>query len=91
MTNGATQGPKLGSLEPAAERKNCSGTQRGGSPTWATGSHPQPLRESKLELSGDPPRKALSSPILQKTSSTITLQAAKVQPDRKSTRLNSSH
>ncbi|NP_001362450.1 myosin light chain kinase, smooth muscle [Felis catus] len=81
VTNGATQGPKLGSLEPAAERKNCSGTQRGGSPTWATGSHPQPLRESKLELSGDPPRKALSSPILQKTSSTITLQAAKVQPE----------
>ncbi|VFV33367.1 myosin light chain kinase [Lynx pardinus] len=81
VTNGATQGPKLGSLEPAAERKNCSGTQRGGSPTWATGSHPQPLRESKLEPSGDPPRKALSSPILQKTSSTITLQAAKVQPE----------
>ncbi|XP_040340648.1 myosin light chain kinase, smooth muscle isoform X1 [Herpailurus yagouaroundi] len=81
VTNGATQGLKLGSLEPAAERKNCSGTQRGGSPTWATGSHPQPLRESKLEPSGDPPRKALSSPILQKTSSTITLQAAKVQPE----------
>uniref|UniRef100_A0A8C9J1R9 Myosin light chain kinase, smooth muscle n=1 Tax=Panthera tigris altaica TaxID=74533 RepID=A0A8C9J1R9_PANTA len=82
VTNGATQGPKLGSLEPAAERKNCSGTQRGGSPTWATGSHPQPLRDaSKLEPSGDRPRKALSSPILQKTSSTITLQAAKVQPE----------
>ncbi|XP_058587133.1 myosin light chain kinase, smooth muscle isoform X3 [Neofelis nebulosa] len=81
VTNGATQGPKLGSLEPAAERKNCSGTQRGGSLTWATGSHPQPLRESKLEPSGDRPRKALSSPILQKTSSTITLQAAKVQPE----------
>ncbi|XP_043450275.1 myosin light chain kinase, smooth muscle isoform X1 [Prionailurus bengalensis] len=81
VTNGATQGPKLGSLEPAAEKKNCSGTQRGGSPTWATGSHPQPLRESKLEPSGDPPRKALSSPILQKTSSTITLQVAKVQPE----------
>ncbi|XP_047730617.1 myosin light chain kinase, smooth muscle isoform X2 [Prionailurus viverrinus] len=81
VTNGATQGPKLSSLEPAAERKNCSGTQRGGSPTWATGSHPQPLRESKLEPSGDPPRKALSSPILQKTFSTITLQAAKVQPE----------
>ncbi|XP_007098360.2 myosin light chain kinase, smooth muscle isoform X2 [Panthera tigris] len=82
VTNGATQGPKLGSLEPAAERKNCSGTQRGGSPTWATGSHPQPLRDAcKLEPSGDRPRKALSSPILQKTSSTITLQAAKVQPE----------
>ncbi|XP_053759421.1 myosin light chain kinase, smooth muscle isoform X3 [Panthera pardus] len=82
VTNGATQGPKLGSLEPAAERKNCSGTQRGGSLTWATGSHPQPLRDaSKLEPSGDRPRRALSSPILQKTSSTITLQAAKVQPE----------
>ncbi|XP_039096561.1 myosin light chain kinase, smooth muscle isoform X4 [Hyaena hyaena] len=76
-----TQGPKLDTLEPAAERKNCSSTQRGGSPTWATGSQPQPLRESKLEPSGDPPRKALSSPVLQKTSSTITLQATKVQPE----------
>ncbi|XP_004391985.1 PREDICTED: myosin light chain kinase, smooth muscle isoform X4 [Odobenus rosmarus divergens] len=81
VTNGTTQGPKLDSLASAAERKNCSNTQRGGSPTWATSSQPPPLRESQLESSGDPPRKALRSPVLQKTSSTITLQAAKVQPE----------
>nr|XP_021548335.1 myosin light chain kinase, smooth muscle-like [Neomonachus schauinslandi] len=81
VTNGTTQGPKLDSLASAAERKNCSSTQRGGSPTWATSSQPPPLRESQPESSGDPPRKALRSPVLQKTSSTITLQAAKVQPE----------
>nr|XP_045758961.1 myosin light chain kinase, smooth muscle isoform X1 [Mirounga angustirostris] len=81
VTNGTTQGPKLDSLASAAERKNCSSTQRGGSPTWATSSQPPPLRESQSESSGDPPRKALRSPVLQKTSSTITLQAAKVQPE----------
>ncbi|XP_072581338.1 myosin light chain kinase, smooth muscle isoform X10 [Vulpes vulpes] len=81
VTNGTTQGPKLDHLESAAERWPCSSTQIGGSPTWATSSQPQPLRESKLEPPGDPPRKALRSPILQKTSSTITLQAAKVQPE----------
>ncbi|KAM8906065.1 myosin light chain kinase, smooth muscle [Lycaon pictus] len=81
VTNGTTQGPKLDHLESAAERWPCSSTQIGGSPTWATSSQPQPLRESKLEPPGDPPRKALRSPVLQKTSSTITLQAAKVQPE----------
>ncbi|XP_014638505.1 PREDICTED: myosin light chain kinase, smooth muscle isoform X4 [Ceratotherium simum simum] len=80
VTNGFTQGPTLDTLEPAAERKNCSSTQRGGSPAWATGSQPQPLRESRLEPE-DSPRKALRTPVLQKTSSTITLQAAKVQPE----------
>ncbi|XP_027439756.2 myosin light chain kinase, smooth muscle isoform X3 [Zalophus californianus] len=81
VTSGTTQGPKLDSLASAAERKNCSNTQRGGPPTWATSSQPPPLRESQLEWSGDPPGKALRSPVLQKTSSTITLQAAKVQPE----------
>lgn len=81
VTNGTALGPKLDSLESAAERRNCSGTQRGGSPTRAPSSQPQPLRESQPEPSGDPPRKGLRSPVLQKTSSTITLQAAKVQPE----------
>ncbi|XP_047646555.1 myosin light chain kinase, smooth muscle isoform X2 [Phacochoerus africanus] len=78
-TNGLSQGPKLDGLEGAAESKNCSSTQRGGSPIWASGSQPQPPRESKLEPSGGSDRKALRSPILQKTSSAITLQPAKVQ------------
>ncbi|XP_059955422.1 myosin light chain kinase, smooth muscle isoform X8 [Mesoplodon densirostris] len=79
VTNGIAQGLKLDGLEAAAESKNCSSTQRGGSPTWATGSQPQPPRESEPEPVGDSPGKALRTPILQKTSSTITLQAAKVQ------------
>ncbi|XP_045041700.2 myosin light chain kinase, smooth muscle isoform X1 [Desmodus rotundus] len=79
VTNGITQGPKLDSIETTAESRNCSSTQRGGSPTWATSSQPQPPRESKLEPSGDSPRKTLRTPILQKSSSTITLQATKVQ------------
>uniref|UniRef100_A0A4X1TIG3 Myosin light chain kinase, smooth muscle n=1 Tax=Sus scrofa TaxID=9823 RepID=A0A4X1TIG3_PIG len=78
-TNGLSQGPKLDGLEAAAESKNCSSAQRGGSLTWASGSQPQPPRESKLEPSGGSDRKALRSPILQKTSSAITLQPAKVQ------------
>ncbi|XP_023479401.2 myosin light chain kinase, smooth muscle isoform X2 [Equus caballus] len=77
VTNGITQGPTLDSLDTAAQRKNCSSTQRG-SPAWATSSQPQPLRESSLEQ-GDSSRKALRTPI--QTSSTITLQAAKVQPE----------
>ncbi|XP_040106334.1 myosin light chain kinase, smooth muscle isoform X4 [Oryx dammah] len=74
-----TQGSKPDGLEAAAENKNHPSTQRGGSPTWATGSQPQPPRESELEPLGDSPRKGQRAPILQKTSSTITLQAAKVQ------------
>lgn len=81
MTNGTTLGPKLDSLESATERGNCSSTQRGGSPTRAPSSQTQPLRESQPEPSGDPPRKGLRSPVLQKTSSAITLQAARVQPE----------
>ncbi|KAF6120492.1 myosin light chain kinase [Phyllostomus discolor] len=79
VTNGITQGPKLDSVETTAEHRNCSSIQKGGSPTWATGSQPQSPMESKLEPSGDSPRKTLRTPVLQKTSSTITLQATKVQ------------
>uniref|UniRef100_A0A452ET89 Myosin light chain kinase, smooth muscle n=1 Tax=Capra hircus TaxID=9925 RepID=A0A452ET89_CAPHI len=74
-----TQGSKPDGLAAAAENKNRPSTQRGGSPTWATGSQPQPPRESELEPLGDSPRKGQRAPVLQKTSSTITLQAAKVQ------------
>lgn len=81
VTNGIMQGPKLDSPETAAESKNCSSTHRGGSPAWVTSSQPQPLKESKPEPSVDSPRKGLRTPVLQKTSSTITLQAAKVQPE----------
>ncbi|XP_022370657.1 myosin light chain kinase, smooth muscle isoform X6 [Enhydra lutris kenyoni] len=81
VTNGTTQGRKVDSLESAAERRNCSSAQRGSSLTWAPSSQPQPLQESQPEPSEDSSRKALRSPILQKTSSTITLQAAKVQPE----------
>ncbi|XP_023383342.1 myosin light chain kinase, smooth muscle [Pteropus vampyrus] len=81
VTNGIAQEPKMDSLETIAESKNCSSTQRGGSPTWATSTQPQPLRESKLDLFEDSSRKALRTPVLQKTSSTITLQATKVQPE----------
>ncbi|XP_037381323.1 myosin light chain kinase, smooth muscle isoform X3 [Talpa occidentalis] len=79
VTNGITKDLKLDSLGTAAESKKGASTQRSGSPSWATNSQAQPLRDSKLEPLGDSPRKALRTPILQKTSSTITLQAAKVQ------------
>lgn len=79
VTNGVTQGSKPDGLDAAAESKNRPSTQRGGSPTWATGSQPQPPRESELEPLGNSPRKGQRAPVLQKTSSTITLQAAKVQ------------
>ncbi|XP_016055428.1 PREDICTED: myosin light chain kinase, smooth muscle isoform X2 [Miniopterus natalensis] len=81
VTNGIGPGLKLDGLESAADSKNCSSTWRGGSPAWAASSQPQLPRESKLELPGDPPGKTLRTPVLQKTSSTITLQATKVQPE----------
>ena len=79
VTNGVTQGSKPDGLDAVAESKSLPSTQRGGSPTWATGSQPQLPRESELEPLGDSPRKGQRAPVLQKTSSTITLQAAKVQ------------
>uniref|UniRef100_G3TAT4 Myosin light chain kinase, smooth muscle n=1 Tax=Loxodonta africana TaxID=9785 RepID=G3TAT4_LOXAF len=82
VTNGIAKGPKLDSLETAAGSKNCSSAQRDVSATCVTDSQPQPLRESKLEPIRDLPRKALRTPVLQKTSSTITLQAAKAQPEQ---------
>ncbi|XP_042637334.1 myosin light chain kinase, smooth muscle [Orycteropus afer afer] len=83
VTNGIAKGPKLDSLETAPGSKNCSSAQRDASPTWATNSQPQLLKESKLEPFKDSPRKALRTPVLQKSSSTITLQAAKAQPEQR--------
>ncbi|XP_073929401.1 myosin light chain kinase, smooth muscle isoform X3 [Castor canadensis] len=77
VTNGMSKGPTLGNLETMAESKNFSSPQKGGSPAWVTNSQLEP----KLEPCGDSPRKVLQSPVLQKTSSTITLQATKVQPE----------
>lgn len=76
MTNGISK-----DLETVAESKNCSSPQRSVSSAWATNSHLKSPQEPKLKLCEEAPRKALQSSVLQKTSSTITLQAAKVQPE----------
>uniref|UniRef100_A0A2K5CZQ1 Myosin light chain kinase, smooth muscle n=1 Tax=Aotus nancymaae TaxID=37293 RepID=A0A2K5CZQ1_AOTNA len=81
VTNTISKVSKLDSLEAAAESKNCSSPQAGGSPAWAPNHRPQPPRESKLEPYRDLPRMAPQTPVLQKTSSSITLQAARVQPE----------
>uniref|UniRef100_A0A2K6LHV4 Myosin light chain kinase, smooth muscle n=1 Tax=Rhinopithecus bieti TaxID=61621 RepID=A0A2K6LHV4_RHIBE len=81
VTNVISKELKLDSLEAAAESKNCSSLQRGGSPAWAANSQPQPPREPKLESCKDSPRTAPQTPVLQTTSSSITLQAARVQPE----------
>ncbi|XP_075858273.1 myosin light chain kinase, smooth muscle isoform X2 [Microcebus murinus] len=81
VTNGISQGSKPDSLETAAGSKNCSSPQRPGSLAWATNSQPQPLRESTPEQCGNPPGMVPQAPVLRKTSSTITLQAPRVQPE----------
>ncbi|KAM5281750.1 myosin light chain kinase, smooth muscle isoform 2-T2 [Ctenodactylus gundi] len=81
VTNGISKGLKLDSMETATESKNCSSPQKGGFPAWTTKSPVQPLQEPKPEPRRESPRKALQTPLRQKTSSTITLQATKVQPE----------
>ncbi|CAO2631664.1 Myosin light chain kinase, smooth muscle, partial [Lemmus lemmus] len=76
VTNGISKDP-----ETVPESKNCSSPQRSVSSAWATNSHLKSPQEPKLKLCEESPRKALQSSVLQKTSSTITLQAAKVQPE----------
>ncbi|XP_057620102.1 myosin light chain kinase, smooth muscle isoform X2 [Chionomys nivalis] len=76
VTNGISKDP-----ETTAESKNRSSPQRSVSSAWATNSHLKSPQEPKLKLCEEAPRKALQSSGLQKTSSTITLQAAKVQPE----------
>ncbi|XP_047419681.1 myosin light chain kinase, smooth muscle isoform X2 [Sciurus carolinensis] len=83
VTNGISKGPKPDSLETPTASNNCSSPQRGGSPTCTTNSQPQPLQEPKMTLSGDSPQKVPQTPALQKTSSTITLQATKVQSEQR--------
>ncbi|XP_048202738.1 myosin light chain kinase, smooth muscle isoform X2 [Perognathus longimembris pacificus] len=80
--NGMSKGQTLGTLETAARSKHCSSPKRAGSTAWATNSQPQPLHESWMEPCGDSLRKILKAPMLQKTSSTITLQATKVRPEQ---------
>ncbi|XP_006869427.1 PREDICTED: myosin light chain kinase, smooth muscle isoform X2 [Chrysochloris asiatica] len=83
VTNGIVKEPKLDNLETASGSKNCSSAQRGASPAWATYSQPQTLGKAKLESFWDSPNKTLKTAVLQKTSSTITLQATKAQPEQR--------
>ncbi|XP_037065678.1 myosin light chain kinase, smooth muscle isoform X3 [Peromyscus leucopus] len=76
VTNGVSKDP-----ETVAGSENRSSPQRSVSSAWATHSHLKSLQEPELKLCEGSPRKALQSSVLQKTSSTITLQAAKVQPE----------
>ncbi|XP_004873682.1 myosin light chain kinase, smooth muscle isoform X2 [Heterocephalus glaber] len=75
VTNGIKKGLKLDSLETMAGSKNSSSLQKGGSLAWVTNSPSHSLWETEPEPCRDSPRK------VQKTSSTITLQATKVQPE----------
>uniref|UniRef100_I3LVW2 Myosin light chain kinase, smooth muscle n=1 Tax=Ictidomys tridecemlineatus TaxID=43179 RepID=I3LVW2_ICTTR len=70
VTNGVSKG-----LETAAASINCSSPQGGQSPICTSNSQPQPLQEPKVMLTG--------TPVLQKTSSSITLQATKVQLEQR--------
>ncbi|XP_071471372.1 myosin light chain kinase, smooth muscle isoform X3 [Marmota flaviventris] len=83
VTNGVSKGPKLDSLETAAASNNCSSPRGGQSPIYTSNSQPQPLQEPKVMLTGVSPRNLPQTPVLQKTSSTITLQATKVQPEQR--------
>nr|XP_045002835.1 myosin light chain kinase, smooth muscle isoform X1 [Jaculus jaculus] len=76
VTNGISKGP-----ETAAESKNYPSSQPGNCPAPATNSQPQLPQEPRLQPGGDPPRKVLQTPTLQKTSSTITLQTTRVQAE----------
>ncbi|NP_647461.3 myosin light chain kinase, smooth muscle isoform 2 [Mus musculus] len=76
VTNGVSKDP-----ETVAESKNCPSPQRSGSSARATNSHLKSPQEPKPKLCEDAPRKVPQSSILQKSTSTITLQALKVQPE----------
>ncbi|XP_042523295.1 myosin light chain kinase, smooth muscle isoform X1 [Dipodomys spectabilis] len=89
VANGMSKGQTLGMLETAARSKHCSSPQRAGPTSWATNSQPQPLEDSWMEPCGDSLRKILQTPMLQKTSSTITLQATKVRPEQRASILGS--
>lgn len=76
VTNGISKDP-----ETVAESKNCSSPQKSNFLAQATNSHLKSLQQPKLKPCEDSPRKVLQSSVLQKTSSTIVLQASKVQPE----------
>lgn len=76
VTNGISKDP-----ETVTENKNCPSPQRSGSSAWATNSHLKSPQEPKPKLCEDSPRKVLQSSVLQKATSTITLQALKIQPE----------
>ncbi|XP_051005818.1 myosin light chain kinase, smooth muscle [Acomys russatus] len=76
VTNGISKDP-----ETVAQSKNCSSPERTGSSAWATSSHLKSLQEPTVKMCEDSLRKMVQSSALQKTSSTITLQAVKAQPE----------
>ncbi|KAM4888337.1 myosin light chain kinase, smooth muscle isoform 1-T1 [Thomomys bottae] len=83
VANGMSKGQTLSILETAAGNKHCSSPQRAGSTAWAINSQPEPLQEPGMEPCGESLQKKLQTPVLQKTSSTVMLQATKVQPEQK--------
>lgn len=80
VTNGIPKGLKLDSMDTTAERKHGSSPQGSSSLAWAA-NLPQPLRDCGLELSRESARNVPQSHLPHKVSSTITLQATRVQPD----------
>uniref|UniRef100_H0V3V2 Myosin light chain kinase, smooth muscle n=1 Tax=Cavia porcellus TaxID=10141 RepID=H0V3V2_CAVPO len=81
VTNGITKGLKLDSVESMARSKTNPSLDKGGCQAQVSNSPSHSLWEPKPELCADSSRKVLKTPVLQKTSSTITLQATKVQPE----------
>ncbi|XP_040858575.1 myosin light chain kinase, smooth muscle isoform X1 [Ochotona curzoniae] len=80
VTNGIPKGLKLDSMDTTAERKHGSSPQGSSSLAWAA-NLPQPLRDCGLELSRESARNVPQSHLPHKVSSTITLQATRVQPE----------
>lgn len=80
VTNGLVKRPTQGDPDIMAPSQNCPSTQKSVSAVWTPNSPAHSPKDCKLESFGDSPAKASCTPILQKTSSTITLQSTKVQP-----------
>ncbi|XP_049641902.1 myosin light chain kinase, smooth muscle [Suncus etruscus] len=80
VTNGLAKRPTQGDPDIIAPNQNCPSTQKSVSSVWTPNSTAQSPKDCKLEAFGDSPAKASCTSILQKTSSTITLQSTKVQP-----------
>lgn len=80
VTNGLAKRPTQGDPDIMAPSQNCPRTQKSVSSVWTPNGPAQSPKDCKLEAFGDSPAKASCTPVLQKTSSTITLQSTKVQP-----------